>query len=122
MLATDEIDQSSAEFGSVCDNIIRLLCGINIYKGNKLEIGTYDPTQLQPINGHPFLVSPNLIPCYKIVQIKNSVRTQKRIKISFAYSKLQEQTVKKCQRNLSLLMSLLSYAIDLHLCSLGILL
>ena len=42
MFATDEIGQSSAQFDSICDNIIRLICGINIYKENKLEIGTYD--------------------------------------------------------------------------------
>jgi hypothetical protein len=76
IFATDKIGQSSAQFDNICDNIIRLLCGVNIYKGNKLEVSTYDPTQLQPIRGHPFLVSPNVIPCYKIVQIKHSVRAQ----------------------------------------------
>lgn len=76
VLATDEIGQSSSDFDSVCDNITRFICGINVYKANKLVIGTYDPTQLQPIHGFPFLVSPNVIPCYKIVQIKNSVQAQ----------------------------------------------
>ena len=39
-------------------------------------LATYNPTQLQPIIGRPFLVSPCVIPCYKIIPIKNSVRAQ----------------------------------------------
>ena len=34
---------------------------------------TYDPTQLQPIIGHQVLVTLCVIPCYKIICIKNSV-------------------------------------------------
>ena len=49
---------------------------MNAHKGNKLVFATYDPTQLQPIKGRPFMVSPCIIPCYKVVQIKNSVRAQ----------------------------------------------
>ena len=37
---------------------------------------TYDPTQLQPIRGCPFMVSPCVIPRYKIIPIKHSVRVQ----------------------------------------------
>ena len=76
IIANDEIGQSPAEFDSVCDNVLRLLCGYNIYKARKLVIATYDPTQLQPIKSQPLLVSPNIIPCYKIIQIRHSVRTQ----------------------------------------------
>ena len=76
VLATDEIRQSSSNFDNVCDNIIRLICGANVHKANKLVIGTHDPTQLQPVRGFPFLVSPNVISCYKIAQIKNSARAQ----------------------------------------------
>ena len=35
-----------------------------------------NPTQLQPIRGHPFMVSPYVIPCYKIIPIKTIVRAQ----------------------------------------------
>ena len=44
VLVTDEIGQSSSDFNSVCDNITRLICGINVCKANKLVIRTYDPT------------------------------------------------------------------------------
>ena len=76
IFAVDELGQSSAQFDNVTDNILRVACGVNIHKANKLIIGTYDPTQLQPIKGHPFLVSPNIIPCYNIVPITTSVRAQ----------------------------------------------
>ena len=76
MLETDKIGQSSSDFDNVCDNITRLVCGMNVCKANKLVIGTCDPTRLQPMRSFPFLVSPNDIPYYKIVQIKNSVRAQ----------------------------------------------
>ena len=39
-------------------------------------LATYNPTQLQPNRGHPFLVSPCVIPCYKIIPIKNYVRAK----------------------------------------------
>ena len=42
----------------------------------KYILATYDPTQLRPIIGSPFLVSPCDFPCYKIIPIKNSVRAQ----------------------------------------------
>ena len=39
-------------------------------------IEKYYPTQLQPIRGYPFMVFPCVIPFYKIIPIKNSVRAQ----------------------------------------------
>ena len=77
MIANDEMGQSPAKLDNVFDNVLKIVCGINVHKANKICVGTYDPTQLQPIRGHPFLVSPSIIPCYKIVPIKNSVRAQK---------------------------------------------
>ena len=118
MFATDEIGQSSAQFDNICDNIIRLLCGVNIYKGNKLEVSTYDPTQLQPIRGHPFLVSPNVIPCYKIVQIKHSVRAQN--PDFFRIQQIARKITKSYWKTLSLLLSLNSYVMALLLYFLGI--
>ena len=76
MIANDEIGQSPAEIDNVIDNILKLVCRVNVHKGNKFVLATYDPTQLQPVRGRPFLVSPCIIPCYKIVSIKNSVRAQ----------------------------------------------
>ena len=37
---------------------------------------TYNQTQIQPIIGRQFMVSPCIIPCYKIIPIKNSIRAQ----------------------------------------------
>ena len=48
---------------------------MNVYKG-KNDFSTYNPTQLQPIRGRPFLVSPFVISCYKIIPIKNSAHAQ----------------------------------------------
>ena len=49
---------------------------MNVHKGNEFLLATYNPIQLQPIRGRPFLVPPCVIPCYKIIPIKNSVRAQ----------------------------------------------
>ena len=76
MIANDKIGQTPAKFDNVIDNIFEVVCGINFHKGNRFIIKTYDPTQLQPIRGRPFLVSPCVIPCYKIIPIKNSICAQ----------------------------------------------
>ena len=60
---------------NVIDNIFRLVSNNNVCMGGKSSIGTCDPTQFQPINGRPLLTSPNIIKCFKIVPISNSIRT-----------------------------------------------
>ena len=55
--------------------IFKAFLGMNVHKGKKL-FATYDPTQLRPISGRPFVVSPCVIPCYKTILIKNYVRSQ----------------------------------------------
>ena len=76
MISNDKIGQTPAEFDNVIENIFKSFFGMNVNKGNKFLLEKYDPTQLQPIRGRPFLVSTCVIPCYKIIPIKNSVRTQ----------------------------------------------
>ena len=76
MIANDEIGQSPAEFDNAIDDIFKVVCGTNFQKGIKFLIATYNPTQLQPIRGRPFLVSPCVIPCYKIIPIRNCVCAQ----------------------------------------------
>ena len=71
MVANDEIGQTPSKFDNFIDNIFRVVCGMNLHKRNTFLLATYDPTQLQPIRGSLFLVSPCVIPCYKIVHIKN---------------------------------------------------
>ena len=76
MIANDKIGQTPAEFDNVIDNISKAVCGMNFHKRKNFLIATYDPTQLQPIRGRQFLVYPCVIPCYKIIPIKNSVCAQ----------------------------------------------
>ena len=76
MIANDEIGQSPAKFDNMIDNIFKVFCGINVHKGSKFILAIYDPTQLQPIIGRLFLVSPCVIPHYKISPIKTSVHAQ----------------------------------------------
>ena len=70
----------------------------------KNVLATYNPTQLQPIIGRPFLFPPFVIPCYKITPIKNSVREQDDNLSGF--NRLLEKSVKKLLRIHSLLMNL----------------
>ena len=76
MIANDEIGQTFSKFDNVIDNIFKVVCGMNVQKANTFILATYDPKQLQPIRGRPFQVSLCVIPCYKIISIKNSVRAQ----------------------------------------------
>ena len=47
-----------------------------MFTKEKNILAKYDPTQIQPIRGRPFMVPPCVISCCKIIPIKNSVRTQ----------------------------------------------
>ena len=47
-----------------------------MFTKEKNLLATYYPTQLQPIRGRLFLVSPCVVPCYKIIPIKNFVGAQ----------------------------------------------
>jgi hypothetical protein len=46
----------------------------NLYLGGILLIGTLDHTQIQAIDSWPFLTSSNLIPCFKMIELKYPVR------------------------------------------------
>lgn len=71
---SDEKSQHSSETTQCIDLILRRSRNINLLNGGILEIATMDHSQLQPIKGRPFLTSPNVIPCYTMVSLKNSVR------------------------------------------------
>ena len=66
--------QVSAEFLATFDIIFRKIRHSNIYMGGTLLIFSMDHTQIQPIEGHPFLTSCHIIPCFKMVNLKHSVR------------------------------------------------
>ena len=70
MIANDKIGQTPAGFDNVIDNILKVVCGMNFQKGKIFLLVSYDPTQLQPIRWRPFLVSPYVIPYYKIIPDK----------------------------------------------------
>ena len=76
MIANGKIGQTPARFDNVIDNIFKVVCGMNVHKGKKNILATYNPTQLQPIRGSTFMVPPCVIPWYKIIPIKNSVRAK----------------------------------------------
>ena len=42
--------------------------------GEVLIISTMDHTQLQPVNGRPFLLSTHVITCFKMIKLQCSVR------------------------------------------------
>ena len=74
VLLLDEIGQLSAEMLSVLDMILRRIRENNIFMGGILVISTMDHTQLQPVQGRPFLLSSNTISCFNMVKLKTSVR------------------------------------------------
>ena len=76
MISNDEIGQIPTKFDNAIENNFKVVCGMDVNKGNIFLLETYHPTQLQHIRGRPFLVSPCVIPCYKIIPIKISVRAQ----------------------------------------------
>ena len=57
ILFCNEISQISAELSFSMDFILRGVCNYNKFLGGLLIIGTIDHTQIQPIEGKPFLMS-----------------------------------------------------------------
>ena len=76
MIADDKIGQNPAKFDNVIDNIFKVVYVMNVHKGKKIILATYNPTQLQTVRGRLFLVYPCVIPCYKIISVRNYVRAQ----------------------------------------------
>jgi predicted GIY-YIG superfamily endonuclease len=70
----DEMGQISDTLLSILDIILRKIRNSNIYMGGVLIIYSMDHTQIQPINGRPFLTSCHVIPCFQAVTLKHSVR------------------------------------------------
>jgi hypothetical protein len=99
ILFFDEMGQISAEFLATFDIILRKVRNSNIYMGGTLMIFTMDHTQIQPIKGHPFLISCHVIPCFKMVNLCHSVRASgdilfKRIQeiARYNYRKFEEES------------------------------
>ena len=83
-------------------------------------IFTMDHTQIQPIKGHPFLISCHVIPCFKMVNLCHSVRASGDI-YSKEFKKSLDIIFESLQKNLNLLKNLYLYALNiLHLLITGI--
>ena len=76
IIANAKIGQTPAKFDNVIGNIFKAFCGMNVHKGSKILLEIYNPTQLQTIRGRPFMVSPCVIPCCKIIPIQNYIHAK----------------------------------------------
>ena len=74
ILFCDEMGQMPAELLSTVDIILRRVRECNTYLGGLLLIFTIDHTQIQPVEGRPFLTSSHMVPCFKTVALEESVR------------------------------------------------
>ena len=74
VLICDELGQTSAEFWATIDIILRRIRNTNIYLGGVLIIGTIDHTQIQPIEGRPFLTATHMLSCWRMIALRNSIR------------------------------------------------
>ena len=59
---------------SVLEIIFCRVRGNNIFMGGVLIISTMDHTQLQPVNGRPFLLATHVITCFRMIKLECSVR------------------------------------------------
>ena len=74
MLFFDEIGQLPSELFSAIEIILRRIRQSTVFMGGVIIISTIDHTQLQPVNGRPFLLSTHVITCFKMVKLRTSVR------------------------------------------------
>ena len=74
VIFADELGQLSAEEIGLYDIILRNVRKSTVFMGGILLIGTLDHLQIQPINGRPFLTASGIIPCFKMVALRHSVR------------------------------------------------
>ena len=66
--------QCSAEMLATFDIIMRHVRNSNIFMGGVLILFSIDHSQIQPIDGRPFLTSCHVIPCFRMVSLEQSVR------------------------------------------------
>ena len=70
----DEFGQVSAELLSTMDMILRRARNSTQFLGGVLIITTYDYQQLQPVEGHPPLLSPHILTSFVLKKLDYSVR------------------------------------------------
>ena len=97
VLLIDEMGYMSAELLNILDTILRCIRGKSAFMGGVLVLCTMDPQQLQPIKAKPVLLSSLIPTCFKMVEMKHSIRAkddfllQEVIKISRKASPTQEE-------------------------------
>ena len=74
VIAADELGQLDDKFMGVTNLIFKQIRGSNLYLGGIKVLGTLDHTQIQPINGRPFLTSIHLLTSFKMIELGTSVR------------------------------------------------
>ena len=96
VIGSDEIGQLDDAFMGVVDIIFRQIRGSDLYHGGMKILGTLDHTQIQPVQGRPFLTSIHLLTSFKVCELETSVRASndenwQRIQeiARFSYRKLQ---------------------------------
>lgn len=74
VLFIDEIGQLPAEVLSAIEITLRRVRDSKVFMGGVLIISTMDHTQLQPVQGKPFLLSTHVITSFRMVKLEKSVR------------------------------------------------
>ena len=74
-IALDECGTISSTLLSALDIILRRLRGVSTYMGGVCIITTIDDKQLRPIDGYPVLLSPNVLTCFNVAMLEQSVRS-----------------------------------------------
>ena len=74
VLFIDKIGQLPSDILSTLDIILRRVRNTDIFVGGVIIISKIDHTQLQPINGIPFILSTHVITFFEMVQLQSSVR------------------------------------------------
>ena len=73
-LFVDELAQSSSNMLGILDIILKRIKGSETFLGGLLLFYTLDHLQTQPIRERPILTSPQIIPCFQMVNLQTSVR------------------------------------------------
>jgi hypothetical protein len=74
-LGLDESGTMSSTLLSSLDMIFRRVRGVSTYMGGVMLVTTIDDKQLRPVKGYPFLLSPNILTCFRVVMLSQSVRS-----------------------------------------------
>ena len=75
-LCVDELGLVSSDFFAAWDIVLRSICDSSQSMGRVLLFCTIDNEQINPIRGHPVLMSSHIITSFRVVLIKHWVRSR----------------------------------------------